>query len=215
MTEKQEIECIEASDRKNILFFLNSIKSDIEQGLSEKTVILNARGHKYQVLKENLAKYPTTRLGKLMKFSIEKNRNEISALCDYCDEKQNEFYFDRDPFILNMILNYYQSGKLHLTNTTTCSIFLHQELKYWQIDEFLFDSCCEFVYFNDLEEIKKILQTEEEIIEKLNKKENANDEFKSKLRAKLWKLFTDLESTLFAKVILRFKINVQLDKRYK
>lgn len=157
----------------------------------EKTVIINARGFKYQVLIENILKQPGTRLYKCL---LDKKITESTT--SSCDQYgSNEFYFDRDPFVLNMILNFYSTGKLHLTNPE-CVRFIKNELDYWQINEFVFDSCCEYVYFEKLYEINKIIQTEDEVLLKLSAN-NSMLRSPSSLRNKIWILFSKAESSIF------------------
>ena len=71
--------------------------------------------------------------------SKSKNYEEIANLCDRYSDDLNEFYFNRDPYILNMILNYYQTQKLHL-NYNQCMLFIKSELIYWGIEEYLLDA---------------------------------------------------------------------------
>jgi len=103
---------------------------------------------------------------RLYKCLLDKKTTESTP--SSCDQYgSNELYFDRDPFVLKMILNFYSTGKLHLNNPE-CLKFIKNELDYMQINEFVFDSCFEYVYFEKLHEINKIIQTEDEVFLKLS-----------------------------------------------
>lgn len=132
------------------------------------------------------------------------------ALCDGYDSILNEIYFDRDPYITNMVINYYQTGKLHLNNHSACNSFTQNELNYWQIEEYSFDSCCEFYYFKSLDEIKKIVETEEHILRRLSFKEDFGIRLFPKLREDIWNLFANLDSSIYAKLLYFFSIFIVL-----
>ncbi len=159
-------------------------------------VILNARGIKYEVRWSTLCKLPNTRLGKL-KNSI--NTNEIFDLCDDYDRIKNEFYFERDPFILNNVLNYYSTGKLHVTDVE-CVTFLKEELIYWGIDIFLMKSCCGIYYFTKSEEVKENLELESKSIKKYYHVDYFSNSFHSQIRKKIWNLFEKPSESIYSKV---------------
>lgn len=148
---------------------------------SNQTIILNVRDFKYEVLVESLMNHPSTRLGKLMIQKENQNLAEISRLCPRFNSDLNEFYFDRDPFVLNMILNYYITNKHHL-NQSDCAIFLKDELDYWQIDDQRFYTCCQVVYHDKIEDSDEILKLEIAALKKINEKENFGDHFFPKQR---------------------------------
>ena len=75
---------------------------------------LNARGILYKIPKNKLNDFSrTSRIGRLLSGSIV-SKNEPSKICDYYDKDRDEFYFDRDPTILNSILNYNSKANLDL-----------------------------------------------------------------------------------------------------
>ena len=47
----------------------------------------------------------------------------------------------RHPRSFNAILNFYRTGKLHITDDI-CVLAFSEDLFYWRINEVLFDSCC-------------------------------------------------------------------------
>lgn len=165
----------------------------------ESTITLNVRGFKYQVLNENFLKYPFTRLGRLQTHLHTKSKYELSLICDSYNLELNEFYFDRDPFVFNIILNLYKTGRLHI-NQNECASYIRDELVYWQIDESLIDSCCQIGFYERLDEIEEVVNT----ITKLKQAISVEyqNELKScgRLQKSLWKLFDNPKSSILAKV---------------
>ena len=137
-----------ANSFKNILENENETENksnqDSEQSLALKhasdKIYLNVRGVKYKISMKRLINLPRSRLARLAKLiqSDENNEKELAKLCDDYNLDQMEFYFDKDPFVLNRILNLYQNGKLHV-NHSDCVYFIRDELEYWQIDEYSLD----------------------------------------------------------------------------
>ena len=167
--------------------------------MDSKTVILNVRGIKYQVLLDSLKKHRNTRLAKLRNEIINKNYDEIEKLCDSFSKNLKEFYFDRDPYVLNMVLNYNLNKRLHISHKE-CVYFIRDELEYWQIDEFVLENCCKIIYFDKLEEIEGLIESEEMLKKKLNHKEDFGTSFYPEIREKLWNLFDNPKSSIYAKV---------------
>ena len=135
-------------DRIENLLEKISCETNENKNLSDYTskfITLNSRGRKFQVSFEKLSQFPTsTRIGKLNHFY--KSKQKVDLLRDVCDSydlKLREFYFDRDPNVLNSILNFYETGRLHF-HQNFCSIYLSEELKYWKIDDNHINMCCKF-----------------------------------------------------------------------
>ena len=195
--------------------FENYLKKRINNKNSKKSkeekIILNARGIKYEVLLSVFEKLPKSRLGKL-KIEIERvkkeNRSEdvLMKLCDDYDFEKNEYYFNKDPYVLNVILNYYENDRLHICENI-CAQFYGEELLYWEIDENSIESCCHFKHFNQKDEIFSEIK-----IEKKEKNELINDQrqsFNEKKRShlikkKIWNLMEKPSSSYFARVTSNF-----------
>ena len=173
--------------------------------IDNKTIIINARGIKYEILLHSLDKYPNTRLGKLRKLIINQNSIEIGLLCDKHNYELTEFYFNRDPFVLNMILNYFQTDKLHVS-ITECVLFLKDELEYWQIDEYAFQSCCQVVYHDKLESADELIHLENIIYKRVHQKDDYGNYCFPKIREKLWNLFDRPNSSIYARFLFCFSI---------
>lgn len=183
-----------------------------------KLIILNARSIKYEVKINLFEKYPTTRLGQLRNHIINKNEIEIAKLCDNYTSDLSEFYFNKDPYILNMLLNYYQMEKMHL-NRTECVSFICEELNYWQINEISFKSCCQIVYQDKLEDISELIEMENSLLKKIRHNDNFGQCGFPRLRQSLWTLFENPNSSIYAKVLFYISIliillsNVDLGKK--
>ena len=130
----------------------NKFNQDSEQSMTFKPdsdkIFLNVRGIKYKISMKRLINLPRSRLARLANLiqSNENNGKELAKLCDDYDLDQMEFYFDKDPFVLNRILNLYQNGKLHV-NHSECVYFIRDELEYWQIDEYSLDVFYHYFFF--------------------------------------------------------------------
>ncbi len=173
--------------------------------MSIPTIIINSRGIKYEVILETLNKYLNTRLGKLYVEIKNKNYEEIANLCDRYNDDLNEFYFNRDPYVLNMILNYYQTEKFHL-NYNQCVLFVKSELIYWGIEEYLLESCCQTFFSDKLEDLTEIIQLENQIIETKNHLDDFGKCLFPKLRENIWNLFNEPKSSNYAKLLFYLSI---------
>lgn len=94
-----------------------------------------------------------------------KSDNVHNAILNYCDDfnlSTNEFFFDRQPRSFICILDYYRTGKLHLSDEL-CVMAFKDDLDYWQIDDYNLESCCQARYHqrrdNVLEEMRKELES--------------------------------------------------------
>lgn len=188
-----------------------------------KRIILNARGFKYDVVLNDFDKLPNSRLGKLKVFvdnykldldangninNIHENNKLLSLLNEICDDYDfnlNEFYFNRDPYVLNLILNYLSNDRLHI-DKSICPYLLRDELNYWHVDEYLVDSCCLNKYFNKRDEVANQILNEEKILYEFNHKDDFGNLFMPRLREKIWNIVENSRTCLAGKVkVLVFK----------
>lgn len=86
-------------------------------------------------------------------------------ILQYCDDFNlltNEFFFDRQPRSFVCILDFYRTGKLHLSDEI-CVMAFKDDLDYWDIEDYNLDSCCQQRYHqrrdNVFEEMKKELES--------------------------------------------------------
>jgi hypothetical protein len=87
----------------------------------DKIIRLNVGGTIFETWASTLAKYPKTLLGAM--FS---NRNEEMV-------DKNEVFFDRDPRVFEIILNYYRTGRIIRTSWVPIEL-LTEELLFWSMD---------------------------------------------------------------------------------
>ncbi|XP_005744163.1 potassium voltage-gated channel subfamily V member 1 [Pundamilia nyererei] len=119
--------------------------------------IINVGGSRYMLSQDLLASYPETRLGKLACCS----RDSALELCDDADFLENEFFFDRNSQAFQYVMNYYQTGHLHVMEEL-CEISFLQEIEYWGIDELCIKPCCRERYYRRKEQ-KESLEVQREL----------------------------------------------------
>ena len=184
---------IEARETK---FNTNSVIHMNTNRIFRDKCILNIRGIEFTVKQDLLIKYPTTRLGKLVNL---KSTQEILNLCDDYDIDRNEYYFNRDPFLFNTILNYFTTNKLHIgQNDCVCQI--RDELEYWQIDEGLIELCCRRLFDEQIHSIDLFKKHIKELVCELNCVNDFSKQCFSGLKEKCWNLFENPNSSKHAKV---------------
>lgn len=183
------------------LFFIENVDN------KNPRVILNARGVKYDVLVKTLKNCsPSSRLGKLK--SCLENSEDLKDVCDDFNLETLEFYFDRDPHILNSILNYCSIGELHL-NDTVCVDFFSKELEYWGINIYELKECCISKYFRKKREIDNDIKLERKIIQDFKKKNDFKNECLHSTRKKILKVITNEEKSWISRVTILIKISLR------
>ena len=176
-----------------------------------KRIILNVRGIKYECLLNTFNKYPTSRLGKLFNLlSLNSNQanihNDLINLCDDYDLNKMEFYFNKDPFILNMILNLFEydnnENRLHL-NENTCYSYLNEQLNYWLIDyELTICKCCKMHLSMKTDLIETELRKEELLLEQIEFRHDFGKRFYPHLREKLFNYMEKPNESIIGKIYL-------------
>ncbi len=166
--------------------------------LNDYIIILNARGIKYEVPIESFKRLPRSRLGRIRKYLLNESFDEIKLLCDRFNPDLKEIFFNRDPYVLNMVLNFYQNGKLHM-NHSECVMFIKEEIDYWHINDNAFETCCQINFIEKLDETEELIETRNDLFEKLNRQYDYG-RFLPNLRENLWNLFDNPNSSIYAKV---------------
>ncbi|CAL9705266.1 unnamed protein product [Knipowitschia caucasica] len=103
---------------------------------------INVGGFKKRLQSDTLSRFPETRLARLLQCH---SKESILELCDDYDDTEKEFYFDRNPALFPYVLNFYNTGRLHVM-AELCIFSFSQEIEYWGINEFFIDSCCSSAY---------------------------------------------------------------------
>ena len=89
---------------------------------SSKRCTINVGGTIFVTLKSSLRIYPHTLLG------------SIAESDPSYDPSKKEYFFDRNPFIFNFILDLYRKGEVHFPHDI-CGPTIKSELHFWEIDD--------------------------------------------------------------------------------
>lgn len=107
---------------------------------------------------KTLERLPRSRLGRIRYATCFR---EIMDLCDDIKLDENEIYFDRHASSFASILQFYRTGKLHLTDDL-CILSFNEDLEFWGVDECYFESCCHLRYHQRKETVLEEIRKEEE-----------------------------------------------------
>ena len=173
--------------------------------LPSEKVVLNVGGSKFEILRKTLL---SVKYGRIWKLINTFKQHELADLCDDFNTELNEFFFDRDPTLFNYILNYYRTGKLHVSESL-CPVDLNNELIYWDLDQPLMDVCCEEKLYNKEKEVDQTLANYVSIMKevKIQKAQEKKDKLSKlkRIKSKIWNLVDnsfDKNSSSLAKVNL-------------
>lgn len=106
-------------------------------------IIINVGGKRHETYASTLQTIPDTRLAWLAGSFING------------DNKQ-EYFFDRNPKIFGIILNYYRTGQLHAPRDF-CGPLFEEELTFWGIEEKEMEACC-WPYYSQHRDAEKNLK---------------------------------------------------------
>jgi hypothetical protein len=125
----------------------NPFKYMTEGNKQSKHIVLNARGTKYEIPLNTLDRVPNSRLSRLKQLienegkPIEDLSNDaatgtelisLDQICDGYNTELTEFYFNKSPRVIDLILEFYQnpmdSKKAHIHSENFCAHNLAVEL---------------------------------------------------------------------------------------
>ncbi|XP_052072599.1 potassium voltage-gated channel subfamily C member 3-like [Mytilus californianus] len=158
------------------------------------TVILNVGGTIFEISWKLLKSYPGTKLA------------ELSENCPEFRKEKNEYYFDRNPEIFNVILDFYRYGELHFPSNL-CTRLLQKELIFWNIESSI-ESCCMHPYLKFESQVK--------LLDKINESKSTCQECFDTLprglrfRRTIWTIMEEPLSSKAAKVYMVFYFMVIL-----
>jgi hypothetical protein len=162
---------------------------------SEKRVNINAKGVKFQVPLEALSYVPNSRLAQIKDFIENRLRSDgtflkIQDICDGHYDELNEFYFNKDPDMVQLILRFYENeppnNRTHMSGKRFCSLELDAAFTYWKIDyEIYLDECCLIKFEEDKEREIEAIQIERNIITKYTFKKKFGTRFFPHIREKV------------------------------
>jgi hypothetical protein len=165
---------------------------------SQKSVVLNVGGQRYETLKRNFANFPNSRLYRLVHATTP---DEILRYCDRfkpgfengCagDFVPAEYFFDRNWTGFAAILDTYRTGNLHL-NSNICAVMTRDDMEYWGIDILLVEPCCAVKYYPEIEICVREIEMEENEKQSEIEREKIEDfgpTLPGRIRKYLWNLF--------------------------
>lgn len=98
----------------------NAFKSDGIDSYRGKRIVLNVGGKRFETLVETLRKFPHTMLGAMFNSGLAK------------PDESGEFFFDRDPKLFQVVLNFYRHGKI-IIPANQSSEMVKEELDFFGI----------------------------------------------------------------------------------
>ncbi|XP_006863806.1 PREDICTED: potassium voltage-gated channel subfamily V member 2 [Chrysochloris asiatica] len=118
-----------------------------EAGLADapslsSTLNVNVGGQSYSLDSSQLACYPKTRLGRL---ATSASRSSQLGLCDDYEASTDQYFFDRDPAVFQLVYNFYVSGVL-LVRNELCPLGFLEELGYWGVRLKHTPRCCRICF---------------------------------------------------------------------
>ncbi|XP_001374479.2 potassium voltage-gated channel subfamily V member 2 [Monodelphis domestica] len=168
---------------------------------TSSTLNVNVGGQSYRLDYRELLCYPRTRLGRLVTST---NRSRQLGLCDDYVAQADEYFFDRDPAVFQLVFNFYASGVL-LVRDELCPRSFLEELGYWGVRLKYTPRCCRICFEERRDELSEQLKIQRELRAQAQVEE-AEELFRDMryygpLRRRLWNLMEKPFSSVAAKII--------------
>uniref|UniRef100_G3UMM9 Potassium voltage-gated channel subfamily V member 2 n=1 Tax=Loxodonta africana TaxID=9785 RepID=G3UMM9_LOXAF len=165
------------------------------------TLNVNVGGHSYRLDYGELACHPKTRLGRL---ATSASRSRQLGLCDDYEERTDEYFFDRDPAVFQLVYNFYASGVL-LVRDDLCPRSFLEELGYWGVRLKYTPRCCRISFEERRDELAEQLKIQHELRAQAQAEEAeelfSHMRFYGPQRRRLWNLLEKPFSSVAAKTI--------------
>ncbi|XP_048763849.2 potassium voltage-gated channel protein Shaw-like isoform X3 [Ostrea edulis] len=158
---------------------------------NKETVILNVGGQIFETYKNTLTRLKSCKLAR------------ESELKRHYRESKGDYFFDRDPQLFSVILNYLRTNELHLP-TYLCGPAVQREFDYWGIDEEDIERCCWQPYntwktqnksLEKLEYDRKRSMTQQHL-----EKDRRSPHFWTRCKATVWNFLQNPNTSLGAKI---------------
>lgn len=147
----------------------------------DEKIIINVSGRRFECWRSTLEKYPDSLLGS--------NEKEF-----FYDEDTHEYFFDRDPDVFRVILNFYRTGKLHYPKHE-CIAAYDEELAFFGILPDIIGDCC----YEDYRDRKR--ENNERLIDdRLHEDEDKAQPKPQSLRETMWRAFENPQVSTMASV---------------
>ncbi|XP_019373186.1 PREDICTED: potassium voltage-gated channel subfamily V member 2 [Gavialis gangeticus] len=162
---------------------------------------VNVGGQSYHLPYQIVALYPKTRLGRL---ATSTNRRCQLGLCDDYAAQADEYFFDRDPAVFQLIYNFYASGVLRVRDELCPRSYL-EELSYWGVRLKYTPRCCRICFEERRDELSEQLKVQRELRAQAEAQENEqlfrHMRYCGPQRWRLWNLMEKPFSSVTAKVM--------------
>lgn len=151
----------------------------------------------YELKWDKLELLPNSRLGKIR---YAKSLEEIQNLCDEVHVEKNELHFDRSPRTFENIIDYYYSRSLHY-DSNLCVIMFGSDLRYWGIESWDFDTCCNFKFHEKKNDAMEHI-TDMHAIEEKEKKMSIDYHYGcfESMRTNIWFITENISTSFSSKV---------------
>ncbi|KAM4753507.1 potassium voltage-gated channel subfamily V member 2 isoform 2-T3 [Cyanocitta cristata] len=162
---------------------------------------INVGGQSYRLTYQAVAIYPKTRLGRL---ATSTDRRCQLGLCDDYTAQVDEYFFDRDPAVFQLVYNFYASGVLRVRDELCPRSFL-EELSYWGVRLKYTPRCCRICFEERRDELSEQLKVQRELRSQAEAEENEHlfhhMRYYGPQRWRLWNLMEKPFSSVTAKVM--------------
>uniref|UniRef100_A0A6J0UDF9 Potassium voltage-gated channel subfamily V member 2 n=1 Tax=Pogona vitticeps TaxID=103695 RepID=A0A6J0UDF9_9SAUR len=169
-------------------------------GTSSSVLNVNVGGRTYRLTYQAVAIYPTTRLGRL---ATSTDRWHQLGLCDDYAAQGDEYFFDRDPAVFQLVYNFYASGVLRVQDELCPRSFL-EELSYWGVRLKYTPRCCRICFEERCDELNEQLKVQEELRAQAAVQESEHLFHHMRYAVQRWRLWNLMEkpfSSTMAKVM--------------
>jgi hypothetical protein len=153
-------------------------------------ITLNIGGSVFKTRRTTLNTFPRSKLGSISPAS----ENYIS--------ERNEYFFDRNPDLFNVVLDFYRcQGVLHVPSYI-CGVLLIREFEFWEIPIQNISDCCFRIYTNhkNEEEVRRNMDRSREQHTKGMTSQHGQRFFQDRI----WLFFDQPQSSHAAMVICIF-----------
>ncbi|XP_063149171.1 potassium voltage-gated channel subfamily V member 2 [Candoia aspera] len=197
-----EEEAQEEEEEQNRLLSTFAFDPAFSSGTAASPSVLNVNvgGRTYQLTYQAVATYPTTRLGRLVTST---DRRCQLGLCDDYAAQGDEYFFDRDPAVFQLVYNFYASGVLRVQNELCPRSFL-EELSYWGVRLKYTPRCCRICFEERCDELNDQLKVQQDLRAQAAA-QDSEDLFRhmrySTQRWRLWNLMENPFSSTMAKAM--------------
>ncbi|CAM4558470.1 unnamed protein product, partial [Lepidochelys olivacea] len=162
---------------------------------------INVGGKSYRLTYQAVAIYPKTRLGRL---ATSTDRHCQLGLCDDYAVQGDEYFFDRDPTVFQLVYNFYASGVLQVRDEL-CPLSFLEELSYWGVRLKYTPRCCRICFEERRDELSEQLKVQRELRAQAESQESEqlfhHMRYYGPQRWRLWNLMEKPFSSVSAKAM--------------